>query len=292
MRLDRERREDEAEEAEFNAKEAARPAKTEVWAKTYRGISKDLTRSALFQVANKTTPRVNYDDERPVATLTNVRITYSGPELRQDDHEVFMQLVHMTRGVEFGAEVEITGHAALEGLRWENNGESYERLRQCFWRLLKGTVIVQRKRELKHGDKWRSVYGEHLINSVHAQDETNPELPWRIYLNTRMATLLTGNDLTLIDYMVRMKLNPLAQWLHAFYATHSAPIYPYKVAKLRELCASRQKSLPAFRQQLKTALDSLKKEGFIQTWSLDEGDLIRVQKNPPGQASLLLESDH
>jgi hypothetical protein len=279
-----------SDEKELEALDSELEKRLANWADHLRGISKDLARSALFQSSAKLLPRQNYEN-RPVATLKNIRITYSGPELRQDDHDVFMNLVHMARKVDLQTIVKITGNAALDWLHWENTGENYERLRQSYWRLLKGTVIVEREVTLSKGKKWRPIYGSHLIQTIDVVDDRSPDLPWNIYLEPRMALLLTGADMTLIDYMVRMKLKPLAQHLHAFYATHSDPIYPYSVATLRELCGSQQKSLPAFRQQLKTALDSLKKEGFIQAWALADGDLIKVQKNPIGQASLLLEGN-
>jgi hypothetical protein len=258
------------------------------WADHMRGVSKDLARSALFQSNAKALPRQIYEN-RPVATLRNIRITYSGPELRQDDHDVFMNLVHMARKVDLQTVVRITGNEAMKWLHWERKGENYERLRQSYWRLLKGTVIVEREVMLSKGPKWRPIYGSHLVHTIDVVDDSSPELPWNIYLEPRLALLLTGRDMTLIDYMLRMKLKPLAQHLHAFYATHSDPIHPYSVASLRDLCGSQQKSLPAFRQQLKTALEMLRKEGFIQAWTLDSGDNIRVQKNPIGQGALLLE---
>ena len=279
-----------SEEKQLEVLEIALEARLENWANHLRGISKDLARSALFQSSAKLAPRQIYEN-RPVATLNSIRITYSGPELRQDDHDVFMNLVHMARKVDLRTVVRITGNEALRWLHWENTGENYERLRQSYWRLLKGTVIVEREVTLSKGKKWRPIYGSHLVHTIDVVDDRSPDLPWNIYLEPRMALLLTGADMTLIDYMVRMKLKPLAQHLHAFYATHSDPIHPYKVATLRGLCGSQQKSLPAFRQQLKTALDALKREGFIQAWALDVNDNIRVQKNPIGQAALLLELD-
>jgi hypothetical protein len=277
-----------AEQEEGNDEVEVLPKRLQMkaWTDTMRGISKDLTRSALFQVADMKTPRVMYD-KQPIATIQNMRITYTGQELRQEDLDVFMQLCHMAKDDDLETVLTVIGNDALDGLGWPREGACYERLRQSYWRLLTGTVIVERyiERAGKRGNTWRPVYGAHLIHTIDVVDDSSPSLPWNIYLNTKIAGLMAGDAVTLIDYMMRARLNPLARWLHAFYATHEKP-YALKVATLREYTGSRQKSLPSFRQQLRKALDSLVEVGFIASWQLGEGDLVSVQRTNGGQKSL------
>ena len=84
-----------------------------------------------------------------------------------------------------------------------------------------------------------------------------------------------------IDWSQRMALgkSTLAKWLHGFYATHAKP-YPYKVETLHNLCGSADKSLRSFRQKLKKALDELVCVRAIDSWIIDQNDLVTVQRTP------------
>ncbi len=50
-----------------------------------------------------------------------------------------------------------------------------------------------------------------------------------------------------------LRRQPLALWLHGFYATHAEP-FPLKVATLRDWSGSQNKSLADFRRKLRVAL--------------------------------------
>ena len=57
---------------------------------------------------------------------------------------------------------------------------------------------------------------------------------------------------------VRRELDaqPLAQWLHGFYASHAAP-YPMRVETLHRLCGSEANELWKFAQTLRKALEAV-----------------------------------
>ncbi len=83
-----------------------------------------------------------------------------------------------------------------------------------------------------------------------------------------------------IDWNQRMALgkSALAKWLHGFYATHAKP-YPYKVETLHNLCGS-VAAMKEFKRMLKKALDDLVGAGAIESWSIDQYDLVIVQRTP------------
>ncbi len=236
------------------------PRQLDLWGADVRGLSKCLANSALFSVREKRAPRRRYDEE-VIASLNNVTMKYTGTQLDQDDHLVFMQLVHIARTTPFGEAVQVDASEALRGLGWSDSQESYDRLRNSYKRMLEGTVYVEDRKP----KRWR-LYGAHLINTI-AGEAVTSGTRWIIFLDHSLASILTGNDLTLIDWVRQRRLSGLAQWLHAFYATHAEPL-PYKAATIYELCGSKHTSARGFRQKLAKALGELADERFIDSYEV------------------------
>lgn len=248
------------------------PRQLDFWGADVRGLSKCLANSALFSVREKRAPRRRYDEEI-IASLNNVMMKYTGTQLDQDDHLVFMQLIHIARTTPLGEAVTVDAAEALRGLGWSDSEESYDRLRDSYKRMLEGTVYVEDRKP----KRWR-LYGAHLINTI-AGDETATGTRWSIVLDRSLARILTGNELTLIDWVRQRRLSALAQWLHSFYATHAAPL-PYKAATIYELCGSKYANKASFRQKLKKSLDELIDERFIEGYEIGPrpGFLVAVKR--------------
>jgi hypothetical protein len=89
---------------------------------------------------------------------------------------------------------------------------------------------------------------------------------YNITLNPKLAALF-AHGWTALEWKQRQELRGkhLALWLQGYYASHAAPV-PVKVETLRAWSGSRTKSLRAFRQNLRAALDQLKKFGVITAW--------------------------
>lgn len=236
------------------------PTQLDFWGADVRGIAKCLANSALFSVRDKRTPRVKYDDAE-IASLSDVTVKYTGTQLDQDDHLVYMQLIHMARTTPLGEAVLVAASEALRGLGWADSQESYDRLRASYKRMLEGTVWVA-----DHKPKRTRMYGSHLLNAI-GGDDLVTGTTWTIVLELGLAAILTGDELTLIDWLRQRRLSGLAQWMHAFYATHDSPL-PYKAATLYELCGSKMASAASFRLRLKRALDELKAEKFIAHYEI------------------------
>ena len=87
-----------------------------------------------------------------------------------------------------------------------------------------------------------------------------------------------------MDWAVRMALSgqPLAQWVHGFYATHAKP-YPISVAKLHQLCGSETEEMWKFKQLLARALESVgqacEQHGQAFHGEIRE-DLVYVDRQP------------
>lgn len=92
-----------------------------------------------------------------------------------------------------------------------------------------------------------------------------------------MARLFGVARWTALDSNVRTKLlgRPLAQWLHAFLATHAKPI-AISVAAIRELSGSKTAELRLFRRTLRQAIVHLVDAGFLTSWEITEEDRLTV----------------
>lgn len=251
------------------AKMAAMVVYLPTWPEARRASPNELVRSALFNVRNRHTPRRYFEDE-PIAVFGDGQISYRGQELRQDDLDVWLQLLHLARQQPLGEWVEFTGYAMVKALGWPDQGYSYKRLRTCLSRLTGAVVIVSSKRLSK-------TVGVSLVHRFEYQHEQGQgRQRWRIWIEKSMHTLFAAPYFTLLGWDSRKQLGPLAKWLHGFYASHADP-YPLKVATLKEVCGADTQAPRKFKQLLKAALDELQVVGFLKFWRI-EGELVYVER--------------
>ncbi len=232
-----------------------------LWENQVRGLPNPLARSALFSVARQNEPRQHLK-ERPITSVKGVEIFYTGEELRQDDEDVFLNLVHLARSQPLGHEVSFTAYSMLKSMGWPTSSPSYERLRLCILRLTANAVEIR----FDAGSGKRG-YGGTLVQEFTFKDEEDRH--WKVRLNPKLITLFASDAYTQLDWRQRLKLrSPLAKWLHGFYFTHREP-FGYKVETLKGLCGSSAHQLYHFRNGLKKALDLLVEEGFLKSWRID-----------------------
>jgi hypothetical protein len=281
------------------------------WGEDKRAVSKQLARSALFHVTDKRKPREQYKDAR-MASWVRTEIRYTGEELRQDDQDVFMQLVHVMRKQDLGNEVVVMGCDLLKLLEWGDRESDYERLWQCIKRLLEGTVWVYNP-----DNRGVKLYGSHLISEVEGRDADQAEKDklkaegklteeqahlkpqrtiWKLTLNKQLANIMADDSLTLIDWVRHLSLTPMAKWFHVFYSTHREP-YAMSPKLFRDLSGSKQKNLATFRQRIHKTLNELVEKGFLESYEYNEQndtfdvkrvhELVTIEKRGNGQLSLL-----
>lgn len=248
-----------------------------LWQESVRGLPNALARSALFTAANRSIEREQYKSRR-IAAVRGIEILYSGEELRQEDGDVFLQIVHLARQQPLGEIVEFSGYGLLKELGWSPSKGSYVRLRECIDRLSTTTVKVKTD-SAQLRDKG---FGGSLIRKFEwdADAARGTSQRWRVWLEPEIIYLFHENTYTKIDWKQRLKLPPLAKWLHQFYFSHRDPL-GYKVGTLRELCGSRIAVLAKFRYKLREALDLLIEVGFLVSYHIDQTtDVLLVKRAP------------
>jgi hypothetical protein len=254
---------------ERDVEEALKIVQLPLWENQVRGLPNPLARSALFTVARQNEPRQHLK-ERPITSVKGVEIFYTGEELRQDDEDVFLNLVHLARSQPLGHEVSFTAYSMLKSMGWPTSSPSYERLRLCILRLTANAVEIR----FDAGSGKRG-YGGTLVQEFTFKDEIDRQ--WKVRLNPKLISLFGADAYTQLDWRQRLKLrSPLAKWLHGFYFTHREP-FGYKVETLKGLCGSSAQQLYHFRNGLKKALDVLVEAGFLKSWKIDSmTDVVTV----------------
>ena len=242
-----------------------------LWHEKVRGLPNPMARSALFTVGNKTEPRMYYKSHKTIQTISGYVITYRGEELRQDDEDVFLQLVHLARKHPLGERVEFAAYSLLKELNWSKSSEGYDRLRAMLDRL-QGTSLRITSQHPGEG----GFQGALIRKFAWKDDENAPLTKWVVFLEPEIVKLFSPNGYTQVFWEQRLRLkSSVAKYLHGYYGTHEQP-YPMKVATLQTLSGSRAARLTDFRKALRKALDLLVTERFLDRWNIDGSDLVHV----------------
>jgi hypothetical protein len=239
-----------------------------LWAEPVRVVPNGFLRSALFGAIRKGTRR--YMKAELVAAVDGVEIRYTGERLDQGDLDILECVLHAVRLQEMGSQCRVTSYALLKLMGLTDTGKNRMTIHTRITRLVANAV------EIKQG---RYSYMGSLIAGA-AKDEDTQE--WVIELNPKLRPLFAADQFTQIEWVVRHALSgqPLAQWLHGFYASHAKP-FPMKVETLLNLSGSENASPTSARQTLRKALSAVAEaseangEGF--SYEI-RGDLVYVDK--------------
>lgn len=233
-----------------------------LWSETRRGIPNDLVRGALFTVGNCRSERA-FRKNIKIATLSGVDVSYTGEELRQDDEDVFLQLVHLARLVPLGGSIEFTAHSLLKSLEWATNKPSYDRLKNTIQRLTATGLEIS--------SDTGGYSGSLIRDFTWKEEDGSSSRKWKVRLEPRIVSLFGHVKYSQIIWEKRLQLGNLAKWLHSFYYSHANP-YPMKVETIHLLCGSTTKSRAKFRQLLKKSLAELIEIGFLKDGFIKKED--------------------
>jgi len=107
--------------------------------------------------------------------------------------------------------------------------------------------------------------------------ESGPNGVWQIHLEPEMRELFGDVHYTLVEWETRLHLGPLAKWLYSFYASHRNP-YPMRVDTLQRGSGSNTRRLRQFRWRLRHALNELVESSLLESFEIDDDDLVHVRR--------------
>ena len=255
------------------------------WAKRVRCVPNELVRYALFSIGT-TTARQQYQCQelaRIDEGLYPLRLTFTGIELRQDDLDVYLALLHVARDRSIDRPVSVKRSDLLKILEWGSNSFYYKRLLECMRRLKSATLEGVISRKYKEAGEMRvrcTRFSFSLLDRwKHMGDNGKVSRTWEYQLPVELIDFFAGHGFTRIDWEARKALgnSHIAKWLQIYFASHKKDNrYAISVARLQSLCGSKDNSLPAFRQSVDKALKLLASHGVIQAKIDPESDRILV----------------
>ena len=243
-----------------------------LWPEPVRAVPNGFLRSALFGAIRK--GRRRYMKAEQLTALDGIEISYTGERLDQGDLDVWESVLHAARLQELGSKCHITSYALLKLMGKTDSGKNRTTLHERITRLVANAIEIQ---------QGRCCYIGSLITEA-AKDKETQE--WVIELNPKLRPLFAADQFTQIEWAVRHDLSgqPLAQWLHGFYASHAKP-FPFKIVTLHRLCGSEATLMSDFAKKLRKALDAVAVacEANGQPFSYEiRGNLVHIQKLAKG----------
>lgn len=268
----RQRAKRESQEPELGKPRPKEMVQLPIWPEAVRAVPNGFLRSALFGAIRK--GRRRYMEREELAALDGVQILYTGPRLDQGDLDVWESVLHAVRLQELGSQCRVTSYALLKLMGKTDTGKNRATLYERITRLRANAVEVRQGRYSYIGG---------LIAGA-AKDEETQE--WVIELDAKLRPLFAADQFTQVEWAVRHALDgqPLAQWLHGFYASHAKP-FPLKIETLHQLCGSEATLMSDFAKTLRKALDAVTEasETHGEGFGYDiHGDLVHVEKKAQG----------
>jgi hypothetical protein len=247
-------------------------AQLPLWPAPFRAVPNGFLRSALFGAIRKGRRRYVKGEQLPA--LDGIEIRYTGERLDQGDLDVWESVLHAVRLQELGSQCRVTSYALLKLMGKTDTGKNRATLHERITRLRANAV------EVRQG---RYTYIGGLISSAVKDEETQG---WVIELDVKLRSLFAADQFTHVEWAVRHSLDgqPLAQWLHGFYASHAKP-FPLKVETLHRLCGSDATLISDFAKTLRKALNAIAAaseahgEGF--NYAI-RGELVHIEKTVTG----------
>lgn len=265
--------------ARAQATEDKYKSRLKAWAEELREAPNEALRCALFTPRNKNQKRENLNKQE-IASYGTSRVIYTGEELRQDDLDVWLQVLHIARQQPLGAPVHFNPNEMKQMLKWGWGKDRTERLKVNLLRLKANAVEFHSAR-----------LGKGVVMSLIRKFEYSDEIEgkrgqsdWVIELEPEIAILFGGGVYsTRIEWEQRMALSGnLSKWLHGFYSTHKEP-HPLTSELLLSTAGSRVKSKHKARELLVAAHEELKRVGFIESYEMNKEGKFTVKRAPLGE---------
>lgn len=257
------------------------PLTDEPWAKGCRCLPNELCRFAIFSVGTSKA-RESWDVDLPLELVrqdnkkTELELSYVGKELRQDDLDVYLELLHIARDKDLLKPMTFNRAEVMHELGHAQTSFYYKKLLDCMRRL--STANIEGVITRQNGDDTLiQRFNFNLVDSFQYKElNGNMAREWSFRLPFELMTFFMSNGFARIDIKRRrsLKNNQIAKWLQMYFATHRINNkYAIKVEKVLELCGSSSQKTFKFRQQLNAAFKLLKTNGIADAY-IDDDDRI------------------
>lgn len=191
-----------------------------------------------------------------------IELLFTGTELRQDDLDVWLELLHDARD-DLAALRRFRVSGLLAALGRSRSAASRHALLASLARLAGASFAV------KQNAKVISL-SVRLIKNFRFDG-----VLCSVELDENAAQLFGEHEWSSVQLPERRGLkSTLAQWLHGFFSTHARP-FPLRLAYIRQQSGSAIRSDKKFKQEVRAALEELKAVNFLDDFRI-EGELVSI----------------
>jgi hypothetical protein len=242
------------------------------WGQGMSAILNALARSATFSPLEKGARETVAN--QAISSQDGYSITFSGERLDEGDRDLYLALTNFYTGVMPGESCSIPTKTLLTSIRSygkPNRDWLYRSLRRL------SNINVQIQFNTR---RFSGFYGGGIINVLAISEVGNSERGIIRFSIPPEFVRIFLMDYTKIPMQQRLLLkgpgSQLAKWLHSYIYSHKT-IFPVKVETLKNFSGSQTKELRDFRVKLKQALELLRENKDITTWTIDaETDLVQI----------------
>lgn len=229
----------------------------QLWPDTVRALPNDHARSAIFTTRNKRQPREALQ-QAPVFHLNNdVKITYTGIELRAEDDElVWLQVLDYAKHFPLGHPVEFTLYQLCKDVGWSINGTYYKKAEACLDRLKATNLKFESKRVGK-------LKGMSFLRDYCMVNKGTRNAKCQVEVDPEMIFFFLGNHFTQVVWEKYRDLPPVARRLFDYIGSHRAP-YPLPLEKFHKMCGSLCKTTKRWKEMAQGACDDLNEAKLVQ----------------------------
>ncbi|EGB4506693.1 TrfA protein [Salmonella enterica] len=233
------------------------------WPDSMRALPNDYARSALFTVKNKRQPREALQKKEIYHINKDVRITYTGLELRADDDElVWQQVLEYAKRKPMGEPITFTFYELCQDLGWSYNGRYISKAEECLTRLQATAMQFI-------SDRVGQLESVSLIGRFRVIERGTRLSRCEVMIDKEMVLLFAGDHYSKFVWEKYRKLSPTARRLFDYFGSHREP-YPMKLDTFKLMCGSDSDRIKKWREQVNKACVELKESGLIHSAWVDK----------------------
>jgi hypothetical protein len=254
---------------DLREREAGKVVQFAMWPDDKRAMPTDFLACALFAALHgKNTQHLRGEH---IASINGYTVSYTGKRLTQVHADIVMGALHLMRGLPEGENVEFRIRSFLKFIG-RHTGKTD---RDSFRQLVDDVIATALRITAPDG---KVSYSGSILTKARDVSEDDDTL-FVLEVNRELAKLF-DNGFGTVDWEKRksMMRQPLCLWLQLYFAKFTKPV---AVAELHRLSGSTA-PLKKFRQNLRAALDVLRKKGVANAWIDRESDSVRY--GPPASA--------
>jgi|GEM_PF-6108135 len=241
------------------------------WKNGERAIPREFIKCGLFAVRGNRKregcikPSTIFSDSNKQGVTT---VNYHGFGLNQDDLDVYLELLHLSKKVNTGEVISFTRSELLHSLGWPLQTRYRKKIIDCLDHLRNTAVSGNVIRYIGNNETTNRQFSFNLISeySIYITDEDGKgtrrvSRDWSIVLPHGLNELFGGGGFARIDSYERKALsgNSLAKFIHAFIASNKYDgRFTPNAKQLHELSGSTRKKVKDFKaQELQKAIDCI-----------------------------------